>query len=324
MKSLKYSDVALVPKYSEALTRASCDTSIKIGGRNFQLPIIPANMKSVIDTDIASWMSEKDYFYIMHRFDIDILKFISQANSENWKNISISLGVKKHDEKIIEYIREKKLRVDFITIDIAHGYSLSMKKMIEYIKAELNDTMIIAGNVATPDAVVSLSNWGADIVKVGIGQGSPCTTKDKTGFTMPMFTCARQCGDCYASRDRFDVGAKIPIIADGGVTCNGDIAKALVSGADLVMAGGMFAACTDSPSLSTKIDNLACKGYFGSASVENKGHNKNIEGKLITIPSNQMTYEEKLEEVKQDLQSAISYGGGLDLNCLKEVKHTEL
>ena len=237
MKSLKYSDVALVPKYSEALTRASCDTSIKIGGRNFQLPIIPANMKSVIDTDIASWMSEKDYFYIMHRFDIDILKFISQANSENWKNISISLGVKKHDEKIIEYIREKKLRVDFITIDIAHGYSLSMKKMIEYIKAELNDTMIIAGNVATPDAVV---------------------------------------------------------------------------------------ACTDSPSLSTKIDNLACKGYFGSASVENKGHNKNIEGKLITIPSNQMTYEEKLEEVKQDLQSAISYGGGLDLNCLKEVKHTEL
>lgn len=324
MKSLKYSDIALVPKYSEALTRASCDTSIKIRGRKFQLPIIPANMKSVINTDIANWMSERDYFYIMHRFDVDILKFITQANSENWRNISISLGVKNHDEKIIEYIRDKKLRVDFITIDIAHGYSLSMKKMIEYIKEQLNDTIIIAGNVATPDAVVSLSNWGADIVKVGIGQGSPCTTKDKTGFTVPMFSCVRQCGDCYASRDRFDVGEKIPIIADGGVTCNGDIAKALVSGADLVMSGGMFAACTDSPSLSTSIDNLAHKGYFGSASVENKGHNKNIEGKLITIPSNQMTYEEKLEEIKQDLQSAISYGGGLDLNCLKEVKHTEL
>ena len=324
MKSLKYSDVALVPQYSEVLSRSSCDTSIKIGGFKFRLPIVPANMKSVIDHDLAKWMSENEYLYILHRFDIDIIQFIIQANAEKWKNISISLGVKEGDEKIIEYIRDTKLRVDFITIDIAHGYSLAMKEMIQFIKRELSNVIVKAGNVATPDAVVCLSNWGADIVKVGIGQGSPCTTKDKTGFTMPMFTCVRQCGDCYSSRERFDVGDKIPIIADGGIEHNGDIAKALVAGADLVMAGGMFAACSDSPSKTIVINGISSKAYFGSASQENKSHNKHIEGKLTNVNAINMSFGDKFEEIKQDLQSSISYGGGTDLDCFKKVKHIEL
>lgn len=306
--ALKYEDVCLLPNYSEVKSRSECSTFSYIGGQQFKLPIVPANMKTVIDTDLARWMSRERYFYIMHRFGISVTDFICMANVEDWQTISISVGVNAEDEKTIEYIRDmKNIRVDYITIDIAHGYSKSMKEMLKYIRRELGDSVcIIAGNVCTRDAVKSLIQWGADVVKVGIGQGSPCTTKDKTGFTYPMFTCVRECfGD-------------VPIIADGGIKCNGDIAKALVAGADWVMAGGLFARCIDSPALEVHTESGKQKIYYGSASAENKGNNRHIEGVKRALEANDMTYEQKFIEIKQDLQSSISYAGGSCIDHLND------
>jgi len=184
-----------------------------------------------------------------------------------------------------------------------------MKEMIGYIRRELGDNVcIIAGNVCTKDAAKSLFHWGADAVKVGIGQGSPCTTKDKTGFTYPMFSCVQECAESMPG----------PIIADGGIKCNGDIAKALVAGAQWVMAGGMFAKCTDSPAMTIQTEYGLQKIYFGSASAENKGHNRHIEGVKRTLDSNGMTYEDKFNEIKEDLQSSISYAGGVGLGGLNK------
>lgn len=319
MKALKYSDICLVPNYSEVHSRADCDPSVGLFGKKFLLPIIPANMKSVIDMHTCEWMSSHGFFYIMHRFDRDLAEDV--ANAQDWDNISFSVGVKTKDKIAIQKITKRGHRVDYLTIDIAHGYSARMKTMIKWIKKHLPNTKIIAGNVATSSAVRELANWGADIVKVGIGQGSPCTTKDKTGFTMPMFSCVKLC-----SNVTLDNGYVVPIIADGGIRCNGDIAKALVAGATVVMAGGLFAACTDSPASVISINGLDHKAYFGSASAENKGHNNNIEGKLNKIPNNGMTYGEKLNEITQDIQSSISYAGGINLTCLNpdEVQYYEV
>lgn len=318
-KAYKYSDICLVPNYSEVYSRSDCDTFCELGGKNFKLPIIPANMKSVINMRLAKWMSQNDYFYIMHRFDNHLADDVGLANSEDWKTISFSVGVKMTDKMHVMNIgKAKNIRVDFLTIDIAHGHCSRMKMMIEHIKKWLPNTKIIAGNVATPSAVRDLASWGADIVKVGIGQGSPCTTKDKTGFTMPMFSCATWCSNVFKDENS---EKPIPIIADGGIKCNGDIAKAMVAGASMVMAGGLFAACTDSPAVSSTVNDIPHKAYFGSASAENKGHNNNIEGKLTNIVSNGMTYESKLNEIKQDIQSAISYSGGDDLSSLKNADY---
>ena len=319
MKALKYSDICLIPNYSEVHSRVDCDPSIKLFGKKFLLPVIPSNMKSVIDMHTCSWMSSHGFFYIMHRFDRDLAEDV--ANAQDWDNISFSVGVKMQDKMAIQKISKRGHRVDYLTIDIAHGYCSRMKSTIQYIKKHLPDTKIIAGNVATPDAVRQLSNWGADIIKVGIGQGSPCTTKDKTGFTMPMFSCVKLC-----SNVTLDNGNVVPIIADGGIRSNGDIAKALVAGATMTMAGSMFASCTDSPASVININGVNHKAYFGSASAENKGHNNNIEGKLNKIPNNGMTYGEKLNEITQDLQSSISYAGGKDLSCLNlgEVQYHEV
>ena len=330
-KLLTYQDVCLVPRFSDCETRASCDTSHTFLGRKFKLPIMPANMKAVIDKDWAYFLSENDYFYSMHRFDIDQEEFVREANRDNWKLVSISVGVKNYENLIYDF-HSSGLRVDFITIDIAHGHSASMKRTIKYIKETLPETKIIAGNVATREAVRDLYSWGADAVKVGIGQGSPCTTKNKTGFTMPMFSCVQQCaGQLYGNTIFDDCGSninddyeKIPIIADGGIMHNGDIAKALVAGADFVMAGGIFAACMDSPASPVEINGEIHKAYFGSASFENKKVNRNIEGTLRKLSNNGMNLQQKLQEITQDLQSAISYGGGRELKDLKKVQYKNI
>jgi GMP reductase len=139
-----------------------------------------------------------------------------------------------------------------------------------------------------------------------------------------MFTTIRKCKDCYESHEDFNLSKRIPIIADGGVTCNGDIAKALAGGADLVMAGGLFACCSDSPSHSTEINGMLHKAYYGSASFENKRTRTHIEGTLKNIPSSGMNLKAKLVEIEEDLKSAISYGGGKDLTCFKDVKYIEV
>ena len=325
MKALKYSDICLIPEFSCVNSRSECDASVEVKGIKYELPIIPANMKSVVGEKQCEWLSNNNFLYSMHRFDIDIEEFVKAANRDDWRTVSISLGVKDKDKKIISNIQTSGDRVDIITIDIAHGYSNSMRDMLLFVRQSLGDDVcVIAGNACTPDAVISLYSWGADYVKVGIGQGSPCTTKDKTGFTMPMFTCVRKCGECYASRLEFSQGRRVPIIADGGVKCNGDIAKALVAGADLVMAGGLFAACSDSPSISTDIGGSIHKAYFGSASFENKKTNTHIEGMLTHISSNGISLKKKMIEITESLQSAISYGGGKDLSALRKVKHMEL
>ena len=321
MKALKYEDVCLLPNYSEVYSRVDCSTETTLCDKKFKLPIIPANMKSVIDMHLARWMSENDYFYIMHRFENSLHEVVSQMNDENWNTISASMGVQMKDKKDVVAISKQKQRVDFITIDIAHGHCERMKIAIECIKKFLPNTKIIAGNVATDQAVRDLSDWGADVVKVGIGQGSPCTTKDKTGFTMPMFSCTQKCSGLYSGDFVEGSEKKIPIIADGGIKCNGDIAKAIVAGANMVMAGGLFAACTDSPAVTSTINDVQHKAYFGSASAENKGHNNNVEGKLTNISCNNMTYEQKLNEITQDLQSSVSYAGGNNLESLQNVDY---
>ena len=327
-KLLKYSDVVLVPKLSNTESRSEIDVSCTLGNQSFNLPVVPANMKTVIDANLARSLSDAGFFYIMHRFNMSNYRFVERANKEQWKTISISVGVKPSDIESIERIAYDDLRVDYITIDIAHGHSILMKNTIAEIKENFGDkTFIIAGNVATSDAVSDITEWGADAIKVGIGQGSPCTTKDKTGFTMPMFSCMLEC-----AKD-----ANVPLIADGGVKCNGDVAKAMCAGADMVMVGGMFAECVDSPAenitktlhtgffksedyrpnhYTPEYKDVCYKRYYGSASQYNKGHSKNIEGVLREVPCNELTYLDKLDEMRMDLQSSVSYAGGNDCSCL--------
>lgn len=327
-QSLNYSNVYLIPKYSELRTRTDADVSTEFLGRKFKLPIVPANMVSVINLLIAKWLSENDYFYIYHRFGQKHdhpINFVRYANKEKWKTISISVGVKKEDKDIITGILWEQNRVDVLTIDVAHGHHILVKEMIKFIKDQYKEQKIqcpkiIAGNVCTRDATRDLKDWGADAIKIGIAGGGACSTKNQTGFHVPMIACINSCNK---------IG--IPIIADGGVKENGDIAKALVGGSSMVMIGGVLASCIDSPAenitepvvggfVTDYSPKITHKKYFGSASYANKGHSKNVEGVEIDIPCNGLTFEQKYQEIKESLQSAISYSGGKELKDLRNVQ----
>lgn len=304
-----YSDICLIPQRGILTSRSFADTSVKLGNRTFKLPVLPSNMACTINSNLAKSLAESGYFYIMHRFGNNE-EVINNCFTDNYFT-SISIGIKEEDEKFIQKIKDSYLSeaMEYITIDVAHGHSLQTLKMIEYVKNILPKVFLIAGNIATATAAFDLKNAGADAVKVGIGQGNACITKDKTGFTVPMFTCVR---------DVYEENVGIPIIADGGIRSNGDIAKAIVAGADMVMCGSLFAECVDSPSeIFEDASGESYKLYYGSASEYNKFEKKHIEGVLRKIPQNSMTYSDKMKEILQDLSSAISYSGG---SCLKSLK----
>lgn len=305
--SLHYENVFLKPNFNTVQSRSEIDTHVEFCGHSFSLPVIPANMKCCVDIDTCKLLDKHGYFYVMHRFDEDIQSFIRYANLQKFNTVSISVGIQQKDRDLVTSISRSMMRVDFITIDVAHGHHSKVADQILHIKQILPTTKIIAGNVATFQGVEYLHSVGADAVKVGIGGGYACTTKDKTGFTYPMFSCVMEC-----AKDR-----NVPIIADGGIRCNGDIAKAFIAGASMVMCGSIFAACSDSPAPLVKDANgRRYKQYFGSASVHNKIEKKNIEGTMKLMETDTFTYLEKMEEIKQDLQSAISYAGGCNLGAL--------
>jgi len=325
-KELAYSDVTLIPRKGVVSSRSECSTAVDFLGQTFKTPIIPANMKCSISFDIAVEMSRMRNFYILHRFyDYEqILEWIGRH--QHLETISISIGVQEKDIDLVKDIIQLGYRVDYITIDVAHGHSENVRTALHIIHNLYRDgrPKLIAGNVCTSDGVRDLIKWGADAVKVGIGQGHVCTTRTQTGFGMPMFGCVHECSR-WMYDDIIDYENPlpyVPIIADGGVYHYGDAAKAIVAGADMVMAGSMFARCVDSPAETVTDEHGALlKKWFGSASEENKGNSNHIEGIVRREPMNGLLYREMLEDWKQALQSSISYAGGDKLNALKYIEH---
>ena len=314
MEIFDYDNILLLPRKCRVESRSECDASVELGERSFRIPVVPANMKTVVDETICTWMARNGYFYVMHRFDLDSVQFVQRMKAQGLY-ASISIGVKKPDYATVDQLAEQGLAPDYITIDIAHGHADTVQAMIACLKTKLPASFVIAGNVATPEAVIDLENWGADATKVGVGPGKVCITKMKTGFgtggwqLSALKWCAR-------------VATK-PIIADGGIREHGDIAKSIRFGATMVMIGSLLAGLEESPGKTVEVDGKLFKEYYGSASDFNKGEYKHVEGKRILEPV-KGTLEDTLREMEEDIQSAISYAGGKKLMDIRKVNYVTL
>jgi len=285
------------------------------------MPVVAANMKTVTGPEMAIALHKLGAMGILHRFQKSHDEYQNDC-TQLFKNncpIDVSVGVNNLDSLVIFENNEISSFLRSITIDIAHGHHIKMKKQINNLKDWIennglaNQVDIIAGNVCTSEAVEDLSDWGADIVKVGIGPGSACTTRIMTGYGTPQFSAVLNC-----TEQKNKLGIKI--IADGGITSVGDIAKALAAGADAIMAGSLFAGTKESPGPKLRKGNYPnetfYKSYMGSASYESKletgNSGKHTEGVSMEIPyKGSVSYA--IKDIHDGLCSAFSYAGASNL-----------
>ncbi len=316
-KFFDYKDVNLVPKKGIVESRSECDTVVEFGKNKFMLPVYPANMEAIVDIDVCETLAENQYFYTMHRFGVDQIEFVKYFKSKNLIT-SISIGVNQDSYELLINLRDQDLVPDYITIDIAHGHCEKMRRMLWFIKNTiLIDSYIIAGNICTVDAASDLYNWGADAVKVGIAPGGACTTymETKMGSRGIQASVVHEIA-IFRNGNHGDKG----IVADGGIRERGDIAVALTLGADMVMAGSLFAGLLDSPGEIIEDGDKEYKLYWGSASSTQSGKLNRIEGNEHLIELKDKTILDEMVLIQEALQSAISYAGGNDLNAFNGIE----
>ena len=322
-EALTYDDIQIIPKYSEVVTRSECDIRTRFT-KNYYIdkPYVSAPMDTVTGGEMALRMSQLGGVGCIHRFmsigdQVNIVKKltddigISQLNRDI--PICASIGVTDSKKRLDELVN---VGVNVILIDVAHGNTKLMKNAIKYIKDNYK-VDVIAGNIATAEGARNLCEWGADAIRVGIGNGSLCETRIRTGIGVPQVTALV---DCIKVAEQYN----IPVIADGGVRMIGDVAKALALGSDSVMLGSLLAGTKESPGSISKTgqfpNDQLYKSYRGSASLETKKeHNlseKNVEGNSKLIP-----YKGKIKRILSDiddgLKSSMSYVNSTNLSTFQ-------
>lgn len=318
---LTFDDVLLVPQHSVVGSRSKVDLSVNWRQWDFKHPIIPANMKTVTGLDMSIAIAQSGGLAILHRFmPIEEQIKIAQDMTHRFhcaNNFAVSVGVKDDDLEAIDCFRD--VGVEIFCIDIAHGDSRQCMDMVQKIKESYPQALIIAGNVATGSAARRLWEAGADVVKVGVGPGSLCTTRIETGNGVPQLTALMDVYQVKQELLKLDKAKSISktrtnyaFIADGGIKNAGDCVKALCF-ADMVMAGNLFAGCKESPGKIHTINGQCYKEYVGSST-----HKANrVEGVEAWVPC-KGNYEELLTKLLEGIQSGCSYQGCQNLQELKE------
>ena len=301
-----YDDVLLIPKYSDIDSRSKISISSNLNcNLEFGLPVISSPMDTVTGPAMARSMYNHGGLGIVHRYNSieEQVSMVLESRREQRLIIGAAVGVTG------DFIERAAALCDagcsIVCIDVAHGHHSLMKNALAQLRNTLgNKVHIMAGNVATRDALEALADWGADSVRVGIGGGSICSTRLVTGHGLPTFQSILDC-----SKTDYD----IKIIADGGIKTTGDMLKALAAGADFVMVGSMLAGTNESPG-QVFSDNAGkkYKVYRGMASSMAqkswRGKSSTPEGISTTIPY-KGDVGSILENIAGGLRSGLSYSG---------------
>jgi IMP dehydrogenase len=313
-KAYTYDDVALVPQFNNIPSRTEPNLETWLTrDRKIQIPLLASNMDSVIGEELAEILISYGTFPIFHRFtDLQIQKdWVKKYQDRTF----ISCGI--HMSKLDEIRLLLDLGAAGVCIDVAHGHSDRMFRLIEVLKKEYPKKDVIAGNVCTPMAYHDLVNAGADAVKVGVGPGAACSTRMVTGFGIPQFTAVY---DCAKIADKL----RIPLIADGGIQSSRDVVLALAAGASTVMIGKLFALTHESAAPKRLIENKGMEAkYRGQASEDFQTDfygalkEKTVaEGVDFWAPVSGSA-RELIESLLGGLRSGLTYGGAKNIKELQ-------
>lgn len=309
---LTFDDVLLLPKFSNIRSRRDVD----ISSMDLTLPVISANMDTITGLDMAVAMGKSGGSGVLHRFWSieDNVKAFVEANIQA-PNVAVSIGISDTEKQRAEALIDAGAKT--IYIDVAHGAQLGVVEQVKFLREKYTDSIkIIAGNFATGESIrhfgleLNDTKLFPDAFKVGIGPGSVCTTRIKTGIGVPQL---------YAIIDCASIG--FPVVADGGIRHSGDVAKALAAGADAVMIGGMLSGTLETPGeiIYPEGDKVCpVKVYKGSASLTSYGEQGKVaewrtaEGISTTVPL-KGSVKEILADIEGGLRSAFTYVGASNL-----------
>ncbi|CAI5729696.1 unnamed protein product [Hyaloperonospora brassicae] len=287
---LDFKDVLIRPKRSTLKSRSQVDVHREFHFRNSKrtwtgVPIIAANMDTVGTFDMAVALSRFDFITCVHKhYTPSDWTAFAQQYPHVMATVAVSAGSSAADFDKLSTILTTHSAIQFICLDVANGYSEHFVDAVRNVRAAFPAHTIIAGNVVTGEMVEELLLSGADIIKVGIGPGSVCTTRKQTGVGYPQLSAVLECADAAH-------GLNGHVIADGGCTCPGDVAKAFGAGADFVMLGGMLAGHDESGGDKVEREGKLFKTFYGMSSSEAmKKHSGGVaeyrssEGKSVTVP----------------------------------------
>jgi len=319
---LDYTDVLFRPKRSTLSSRKDVDLNrtykFKYSNNEWSgIPIMAANMDGVGELGVAEKLSEFNMITCLTKqHDIKKLKQYKKIKSI-YKNIALSVGIKKEDFDSLDKLLKEFNFIKFICIDVANGYSERFSKFIKSVRDKYPTKTIIAGNVVTADMTQELVLNGADIVKVGIGPGSVCTTRIQTGVGYPQLSAVMECADAAH-------GLGAHIIADGGCTCPGDVAKGFGGGADFVMLGGMLAGHDEGRGKVVKSNGSKYIEFYGSSSLEaNKKHYgglsdyRSSEGRIVRVKY-RGKINDTISNILGGIRSSCTYVGAPSLKQLSK------
>ncbi len=319
---LDYSDVLFRPKRSTLKSRKDVDLNRKYTFKHSRLswkgiPIIASNMDGVGEIDVAKKLSShKLMTALTKQHDINHIGTIYKKNIF-FDSIALSCGTSKESYNRLKSILKKYPKFKFICIDVANGYSENFSNFVSEVRKKYPKKTIIAGNVVTADMTQELVLSGADIVKVGIGPGSVCTTRIQTGVGYPQLSAVMECADAAH-------GLGAHIIADGGCTCPGDVAKGFGAGADFVMLGGMLAGHKEGGGDIIEQNGTKFIEFYGSSSEEaNEKHYgglanyRSSEGKKVKIQMKN-SLDSTIRDILGGVRSSCTYVGASSLKQLSK------
>ncbi len=321
-EALTFDDVLLLPKYSNILP-SDTNISLKLTKKiSLKVPFLTSAMDTVTESKMAISIAKEGGLGIVHRN----LNIKSQSNEikkvkKQKLFVGAAVGTNKEDLERVKSLISSG--VDLIVIDTAHGHSEKVLKTLSKIKKVIKDIPVCVGNIATGEAAKKLYNSGADIIKVGIGPGSICTTRMVAGIGVPQISAIMDVKKALKNKN-------IKIISDGGIKFSGDIAKALAAGADAIMMGSIFAGTEESPGKKFKIKGKVYKQYRGMGSIgamsagsANRYFQKNFKDKSKYVPEGvegRVEYKGKVSKIIYQLQGGLrSSMGYIGAKSLKEI-----
>ena len=265
-EALTFDDVTLAPNYSEILP-SEADTTVSLTNNlKLKIPLLSSAMDTVTESKMAIAIAKAGGIGVIHR-NLDIKTQVSEIRKVKKYSLKVGAAVGASEK---EFIRAKEIineGVDLIVVDTAHGHTKKVGEIIKYIKKSKNNKIALcAGNIATPEAAKYLIKLGVDIIKVGIGPGSICTTRLVAGIGVPQLSAILAVRNGIKNK-------KVKIISDGGIKYSGDLAKAFAAGADAVMIGSLFAGTNETPGKLIKKNGKLFKSFrgMGSLGAMNKG-----------------------------------------------------